>query len=73
MPAKRTVDCKGATNVVIKNTGNDKAHFTVVLLCCGGEEGSKGKGEGGEEGSKHKGEGGHEDWDFEINHLLSVG
>jgi hypothetical protein len=70
--------------VLIKNTGNDKAHFTVVLLCCGGEEGSKGKGEGGEEGSKGKGEGvevgskgkgegGHEDWDFEINPLLSVG
>ena len=34
MPAKRTVDCKGAKNVVINNTGNDKAHFTVVLLCC---------------------------------------
>jgi hypothetical protein len=34
MPAKRTVDCKGAKNVVIKNTGYDKAHFTVVLLCC---------------------------------------
>jgi hypothetical protein len=34
MPAKRIGDCKGAKNVVIKNTGNDKAHFIVVLLCC---------------------------------------
>ena len=33
MPSTRTVNKKGEKSVMIKTTGHEKTHFTVVLAC----------------------------------------
>ena len=33
LPSNRTVNAIGAKSVLIKTTGHDKSHFTVVLSC----------------------------------------
>ena len=39
MPQNTTIDTKGAKTILIKTTGHEKTHFTVVLACCA--DGSK--------------------------------
>ena len=36
VPSNRTVGVKGAKTVVVKASGPEKTHFTVVLACCAG-------------------------------------
>ena len=33
LPGNRTIDKKGAKSILIRTTGNEKTHFTVVLAC----------------------------------------
>ena len=34
VPSNKTVDVKGAKKIMIKASGNEKTHYTVVLVCC---------------------------------------
>jgi len=34
VPSNKTVDVKGAKTIMIKTSGNEKTHYTVVLACC---------------------------------------
>ena len=34
VPSNKTVDVKGAKTIMIKTSGNEKMHYTVVLACC---------------------------------------
>jgi len=34
VPLNKTVDVKGAKTIMIKPSGNEKTHYTVVLACC---------------------------------------
>ena len=34
VPLNKTVDVKGAKTIMIKTSGNEKTHYTVVLVCC---------------------------------------
>jgi len=34
VPSNKTVDVKGAKIIMIKTSGNEKNHYTGVLLCC---------------------------------------
>ena len=34
VPLNKTVHDKGSKTVMIKNSGNDKKRYTVVLVCC---------------------------------------
>jgi len=34
VPLNKTVDAKGAKTIMIKNSGNEKTRYTVVLACC---------------------------------------
>ena len=34
VPSNKTVDVTGAKTIMIKTSGNEKTHFTVVLACC---------------------------------------
>ena len=34
VPSNNTVDVKGAKTIMIKTSGNEKTHYTVVLACC---------------------------------------
>jgi len=34
VPLIKTVDVKGAKAVMIKTSGNEKTHYTVILACC---------------------------------------
>ena len=33
VPSNKTVDVKGAKTIMIKTSGNEKTHYTVVLAC----------------------------------------
>jgi len=34
VPSNKTVDVKGAKTIMIKISGNEKTHYTVILPCC---------------------------------------
>jgi len=34
VPSNKTVDVKVAKTIMIKTSGNEKMHYTVVLACC---------------------------------------
>ena len=34
VPLNKTVDVKGVKTIMIKTYGNEKTHYTVVLVCC---------------------------------------
>jgi len=34
VPSNKTVDVKGAKTIMIKTSGNEKMHYTVVFACC---------------------------------------
>jgi len=34
VPSNKAVDVKGAKTIMIKTSGNEKTHYTVVLACC---------------------------------------
>jgi hypothetical protein len=34
VPSNKTVDVEGAKTFMIKTSGNEKMHYTVVLACC---------------------------------------
>ena len=34
VPSNKTVDVKGAKTIMMKTSGNEKIHYTVVLACC---------------------------------------
>ena len=35
VPSNRTVSKKGEKSVLVKTSGHEKTHYTVVLACCG--------------------------------------
>ena len=34
VPSNKTVDVKGAKTIMIKTSGNEKTHYTLVIVCC---------------------------------------
>jgi len=34
VPSNKTVEVKGTKTIMIKTSGNEKMHYTVVLACC---------------------------------------
>ena len=38
VPSNKTVDVKGAKTIMIKTSGNEKTHYTVVHECCADEK-----------------------------------
>ena len=34
VPSNKTVDVKGAKTIMMKISGNEKTHYTVILPCC---------------------------------------